>query len=99
MNQAILQIVCGVLGTFAFALFFHVAPRHLVLATVGGGLSWLLYLLVFAQGNGVFLSALAASFGICLWSEIMARVRKAPTNIFLIPGIIPCCPAGPCTTP
>lgn len=89
MNQAILQIVCGVLGTFAFALFFHVAPRHLVLATVGGGLSWLLYLLVFAQGNGVFLSALAASFGICLWSEIMARVRKAPTNIFLIPGIIP----------
>ena len=89
MNQAILQIVCGVLGTFAFALFFHVAPRHLVLATVGGGLSWLLYLLVFAQGNGVFLSAMAASFGICLWSEIMARVRKAPTNIFLIPGIIP----------
>ena len=42
MNQAILQIVCGVLGTFAFALFFHVAPRHLVLSTVGGGLSWLL---------------------------------------------------------
>ena len=37
MNQAILQIVCGVLGTFAFALFFHVAPRHLVLATVGAG--------------------------------------------------------------
>lgn len=94
MNQAILQIVCGVLGTFAFALFFHVAPRHLVLATVGGGLSWLLYLLVFAQGNGVFLSALAASFGICLWSEIMARVRKAPTNIFLIPGIIPLLPGG-----
>ena len=94
MNQAILQIVCGVLGTFAFALFFHVAPRHLVLATVGGGLSWLLYLLVFAQGNGVFLSAMAASFGICLWSEIMARVRKAPTNIFLIPGIIPLLPGG-----
>lgn len=95
MREGLLQILCAGLGTFAFALFFHVRPRHLLLATLGGALSWLLYLAVFYQGRGsVFLSALAASLGVCLWAEILARVRKAPANIFLIPGIIPLLPGG-----
>ena len=87
------------LGTLGFALFFHVAPRHLPLATVGGGLSWLLYLVCFHQGRGVFVSALAAALGVCLWAEILARVRKAPATVFLIPGSSPCSPAVPCITP
>ena len=94
MNQDLLQILTGVLGTLGFALFFHVAPRHLPLATVGGGLSWLLYLVCFHQGRGVFVSALAAALGVCLWAEILARVRKAPATVFLIPGIIPLLPGG-----
>ena len=54
--------------------------------TLCGGLGTL-------AGN-VFLSALVASMGVCLWSEGMARVRKAPANIFMIPGIIPLLPGG-----
>lgn len=94
MREGLLQILCAGLGTFAFALFFHVRSRHLLLATLGGALSWLLYLLVFQGTGNVFLSALAASLGVCLWAEILARVRKAPANIFLIPGIIPLLPGG-----
>ena len=69
-------------------------PRHLLLATLGGALSWLLYLLVLARDGNVFLSALVASMGVCLWSEGMARVRKAPRQHFMIPGIIPLLPGG-----
>ena len=61
---------------------------------MGGGLSWLLYLVCFHQGRGVFVSALAAALGVCLWAEILARVRKAPATVFLIPGIIPLLPGG-----
>ena len=46
MGEGAIQILCGGLGTLAYALFFHVRPRHLLLATLGGALSWLLYLLV-----------------------------------------------------
>lgn len=92
MGEGAIQILCGGLGTLAYALFFHVRPRHLLLATLGGALSWLLYLLVLAWDGNVFLSALVASMGVCLWSEGMARVRKAPANIFMIPGIIPLAP-------
>lgn len=94
MRESVMQVLCAGLGTLAFALFFHVRPRHWLLATLGGALSWLLYLLVFWRSGAVFFSSLAAATAICLWSETLARVRKAPANIFLIPGIIPLLPGG-----
>ena len=60
----------------------------------GGRPVLVLYLLVFWRSGEVFLSSLAAATAICLWSETLARVRKAPANIFLIPGIIPLLPGG-----
>ena len=94
MGEGAIQILCGGLGTLAYALVFHVGPRHVLVATMGGAMSWLLYHRVLARVGNVFLSAVVASMGVCLWSEGMARVRKAPANIFMIPGIIPLLPGG-----
>lgn len=94
MGEAVLQVICGGLGTFAFAFFFHVRSCHLPVATLGGVLSWTIYLLVDRAGGSVFLSSLVAAIAICLWSETMARVRKAPANVFLLPGIVPLLPGG-----
>ena len=55
LQQGALQIFCGALGTLGFALFFFVRPKHLLLVTLGGALSWLIYLLVLHGGGGVFL--------------------------------------------
>lgn len=94
MREAIIQILCAGLGTLGFALFFQVRKQHLITASLGGALSWLCYLAVRENCAGVFLSSLVASAVICLWSEAMARVRKAPANVFLIPGIVPLLPGG-----
>ena len=94
MRQEVLQVICAGLGTLGFALFFHVQARHLLLATLGGTLSWVLYLAVLAAGGNVFAAALVSSLAVCLWAETFARVRKAPATIFLIPGIIPLLPGG-----
>lgn len=94
MREAMLQIVCAGLGTLGFALFFRVRPGHLPVATLGGVLSWTCYLVVYALCHSVFFSTLVAALVICLWSETIARIRKAPANIFLIPGIIPLLPGG-----
>lgn len=85
MRQEVLQVICAGLGTLGFALFFHVQARHLLLATLGGALSWVLYLAVLAGGGNVFVAALVSSLVVCLWAETFARVRKAPATIFLIP--------------
>lgn len=94
MTQNVLQVICGGLGTLGFALFFHVRSRHLLLATLGGVLSWVIYLAVLARTGNIFVSALVSALVVCLWAETFARVRKAPATIFLIPGIIPLLPGG-----
>lgn len=94
MREAVIQILCAGLGTLGFALFFQVRRQHLITASLGGSLSWLCYLAVWVRWESVFLSALTAAAVICLWSEAMARVRKAPANVFLIPGIVPLLPGG-----
>ena len=94
MTEEVLLVLCAGLGTLGFALFFHVRPNHLFLATLGGALSWVLYLVVREQTGSVFCSALVAAMGICFWAECFARLRKAPATIFLIPGIVPLLPGG-----
>ena len=94
MKEAVIQILCAGLGTLGFAMFFHVRPCHLPVAALGGSLAWLCYLLVWQVSASPFLSSLVASAAICLWSETLARVRKAPANVFLIPGIVPLLPGG-----
>ena len=94
MSEVIVQIVCAALGTLGFALLFHVRPCHLPVATFGGALAWVCYLLAEQLGAGLFLSSLLAALVVCLWAETMARIRKAPANVFLIPGIIPLLPGS-----
>ena len=94
MSEIMLEIVCAALSTLGFALLFHVRPCHLPVATLGGALSWVAYLLAEKAGAGLFLCSLLAALAVCLWSETMARVRKAPANVFLIPGIIPLLPGS-----
>lgn len=94
MREAIIQVICAGIGTLGFALFFNVRPCHLPIATLGGALSWVCYLLVFHQDQSFFLASLVAALAICLWSETLARIRKAPANTFLIPGIVPLLPGS-----
>lgn len=94
MTEHIIQIISAALGTLGFALLFAVNRRHLLLVTLGGALSWLFYLAAWEQGAGVFLSTLISAALICLWSEWMARIRKAPANIFLLTGIVPLLPGS-----
>ena len=85
MTADILQIFCAGLGTLGFALFLRVRGAHLLAATL---------VLVHAAGGTVFFSTLVAALAVCLWSETMARRRKAPATIFLMPGIVPLLPGG-----
>lgn len=94
MIEHIIQIVAAALGTLGFAFLFSVNPRHLPLVTLGGALSWTFYLIAWEQGASVFVSTLISAALICLWSEGMARLRKAPANIFLLTGIVPLLPGG-----
>ena len=94
MIGELIHILTATLGTLGFALVFRVRHWHLVWATLGGTLAWVSDVIVSHLGGGAFLSSLAGALAVCLWSEGMARWRKAPANVYLIPGIVPLLPGS-----
>ena len=94
MMLALWKIVLAGLGTLGFALYYHVRPRHIPMAALGGAIAQLCCALVDHAGGGLLLSSLVAALAICVWSETMARVLRAPANVFLIPGVVPLLPGG-----
>lgn len=90
----LLQILTACLGTLGFAVLFKVQLRHLPFAGACGVLTYILYYTVAFFGGSLFLSAFAASAAATLFAECCARLRRAPTPVFLVPGAIPIVPGG-----
>jgi uncharacterized membrane protein YjjB (DUF3815 family) len=90
----LMQIFTGFLGTLGFSVLFHIRGKRLVMAALGGFLSWLLFVLL---GNVIssepiryFIVSLVTSF----YAEWMARLLKTPTTMFLMTTLIPLVPGA-----
>lgn len=94
MRTEIIQVVCAVIGSFGFSFIFHLKRDKLLVASVGGGLTWLFYLLVVHRVNGEFAAYFLATVFATFYAELMARVKKAPATIFVITALIPLIPGG-----
>lgn len=86
------ELFAAFLGTLGFSLFWRVSPRHLVVTVPGGVLTWLAYRIAHAFYVDAFTCNMIAAIFAALWAEAFARIQKAPTNVFLIPAILPLLP-------
>ncbi|WP_286010070.1 threonine/serine exporter family protein [Clostridium sp. Marseille-Q2269] len=94
MKQNVIQVLMVGIGTLGFTLYFRVNNKHIIAATIGGLLAWTIYLITYTMTGSIFIGNMIAAMIVCIWSELMARILKAPANIFMIPGIIPLLPGG-----
>lgn len=84
-------------ASVAFAILFRVNKKHLIWAGIGSIITFAIYYifsepgLVFEESN-LFLAAILSAIFTALYSEVSARVHKAPTLVFLITGVIPTVP-------
>lgn len=95
MQEMIVQLISGTIGSLGFSLIFNVGKKHLIPAALGGLLSWAVYLLC----NRLFvmdmlMSTILASACSQIYAEILARVFKSPTTVFFIPAVVPLIPGG-----
>ena len=90
----LLQILMGTIGSFGFSVLFHVRGWKLILAALGGGLSWALYLLLAPVLPSEFTRYFFSAFFVAVYAEFFARKMKTPATTFLIPSIIPHIPGG-----
>ncbi len=89
-----IQMLTAILGTVGFSLIFRLQLRHLPFAALGGLLTYFVYYSLEWLGLNLLFTAFLSTAAGALYSEGMARLRHAPSTIFLLPCIIPTVPGG-----
>ncbi len=89
----VVQIITAFLGCLGFALLFNMKKKQVIYSGIGGAAAWCIYLIFADLLGGVFIPTLIASVFVGIYSEIMARINRAPATIFftsvaiaMIPG-------------
>lgn len=89
----LIQALIGFVGAITFAYIYRVPASQSIYAGLVGAVGYSVFLLTpqsWGDIGAVFMGATAAA--IC--SEILARRRRQPVLLFLIPGVIPLVPGG-----
>ena len=87
-------LLTALFSTVGYCLLMNVPVKKILPASVGGMLSWLLYLLLKDRVASVFyLLVLVGAFA-ATYSEIAAKLAKTPATLFLLPALIPLVPGG-----
>ncbi|MBE7091851.1 MAG: threonine/serine exporter [Clostridiales bacterium] len=94
MIDIILQLIYAFVGSFGFALLYNIKLKRILPCSLGGMLAWGVYLAINHLMHNLFFAVFLASAFASFYSEISARVLKAPTTIFTIPALIPLVPGS-----
>ncbi|MBQ4527437.1 MAG: threonine/serine exporter family protein [Clostridia bacterium] len=94
MSQDVIQVISAFAGAAGFALVFNIRIKHLLLASVGGLLSCVIYLLVQTSVENYFISCFVSSAFCAIYAEVMARIYKTPATVFFIPAVVALIPGG-----
>ena len=90
----IMQLVTAFVGSWGFAMLFHVRRERLLPASLGGLLAWGVYLLMGLVSGQDVVRYFFASVALTVYAEVMARVVKCPATLFLVTASIPLVPGG-----
>ena len=95
MKEIIVQLITAMFGSLGFSLIFNVGKRYLLPASIGGLLSWIVYLLCVNLLSMDLMTATIVSAACCqIYAEMFARIMKCPTTVFYIPAVVPLIPGG-----
>lgn len=93
-SDVFIELLSCAVGSFFFCGIFNGRGAKLFYGALGGVIGWATYLLVGGKYPEDLISYLVAAVVITLYSEIFARLKKAPTTVFLVPSLIPLVPGG-----
>ena len=88
------QLVSCTIGCVGFALLFHNRRQDLLSNGIGAFLTWAIYLAFYHYvPSGFFATGVTAAF-VAAYSQLMARLNKAPATVFLSISIFPVVPGA-----
>ena len=92
--ELLVRLITSFIGSGAFAVVFKVNKRHVIFGATNGLLTYFVYYTIFYLLESAFVAALISTAIAAVFAEFMARKRRAPANVFLIPGVIPTVPGS-----
>ncbi len=92
--EPIIQLITGFIGSFCFAILFHLRGMRLVVSALGGLFSWAMYLLLGCVISSEALCYFLVAVSISLYSEIMARILRTPATPIITTSLIPLIPGS-----
>jgi len=81
-------------ASLAFAIVFNMPRNKLLLSALGGMLGQLIYVVFQLVISNDVILYLLATIAISLYAEVLARLTKSPTTIYLAVALIPLVPGG-----
>lgn len=82
-----LNVMCAIVSSIAFSIFFIVPKKSIVYCTITGTISWIVYYFCSKHfGNAV--SNLIASIVVGLFAEYFSVKLRLPSTVFLYIGIV-----------
>ena len=94
MPRELIMMITAVVSTFGFSILFFIHPRRLLVATLGGALTCGVYLLATHFLGGELVPNMLGGLVGAGFSEIMARVTKAPVPVYMMPCVITLVPGS-----
>lgn len=89
-----LECLYSLVGSLCFGIIFNIKGKKLIFAAFGGALSQLSFMLLGYFFSSEITQYFFATIITALYAEIMARIKKSPATVFLVPSIIPLVPGG-----
>ena len=94
IHDMVIPCLCSFIACAALGVQFNIRFRHLIAASVGSLVSQFIFILLEQNSFRDVVCCFVSAAAVALFSEIMAKVNKAPVNMYLIIGIIPLVPGG-----
>ena len=92
MSLIIFKIVTACLSTAAFSIVYHLRPQYIIYSSLASFVACTPYLLLSLCDIGIFMPIFISTVLMVIFVEIVSRVKKIPSSIIQIPGILPLIP-------
>jgi len=94
LDEILIKIIAGTISTLGFAILFRLKPSHWPFAMLDGLFACVCYFAFTELFGGNFLPNLLSAFVSSVFAAFFARVCKAPSTVFILPGCIALVPGG-----
>ena len=94
IREALTIILSGMFGTIGFSILFKSDKKRIFCNAVGGALTCLVYMISCHYFDHLVVQNLFPALFVTAYSEVMARLVKAPATPILACSVIPLVPGG-----